>query len=103
MNESVQDTLEPKKFTKIYSQIIIFKIKRVNVDFASEEPRTQSSSYMKELISEKTWNVEQRLASIDSFSVEDLQNFIFKFLNGNLFVESVVYGNISHEVCFNKY
>ncbi len=50
------------------------------------------------LISEKGWTKHQLLNCIDDFTVQDLQHFIPKLLTQNLFIESLMYGNLTQEV-----
>jgi secreted Zn-dependent insulinase-like peptidase len=53
---------------------------------------------MQMLLVEKGWSKEELLDSIDDFTCQDLQEFIPKFLTQGIFIESLVFGNISKEV-----
>lgn len=93
----------------IFEKLVNFKIdskrfeiikeiyKRSLIDFESEEPRSQSDFYMNLILCEKKWTIDEQINAIDDFTIEDLQKFIKEFLNENLFVEFISYGNISHE------
>ena len=50
------------------------------------------------LIAEKGWTKNQLHDCIDEFTIEDLQAFIPKLLTKGLFIESIVYGNITEKV-----
>ncbi len=68
------------------------------MDFDSNEPISQSNSYMTVLLGENIFTQLELLNSIDDFTLIDLQKFINLFLSKNLYIESIVYGNISKKV-----
>lgn len=49
------------------------------------------------LLSEKGWTKKQALDTLDAFTIEDLQQFIPKLLTQNIFIESLMYGNLSEQ------
>lgn len=71
--------------------------KRDLMNFEAEQPYQHSVYYMTLLLSEKGWSKAQLLNAIDDFTVADLQAFIPKLLTQNLFIESLMYGNLSKQ------
>jgi insulysin len=68
------------------------------LNFEAEQPFKHSLYYMTMLIAEKGWTKKQLHDCIDEFTIEDLQQFIPKLLTKGLFIESIVYGNITENV-----
>ena len=68
------------------------------INFEADQPYQHSVYYMTLLISEKGWTKQQLLASIDEFKIDDLEAFIPKLLTQNIFIESIMYGNLTQEV-----
>lgn len=68
------------------------------MNFEAEQPYQHSVYYMTLLLSEKGWTKKQLLNAIDDFTVEDLQQFIPKLLTQNIFIEALMYGNLSEKV-----
>ena len=76
----------------------IFKYKRSLQNFQVQQPYNHAIYFMQTLLVEKGWTKEELLCSIDDFSYEDIQDFIPKFLTQGVFIESLIFGNISKEV-----
>lgn len=68
------------------------------MNFQAQQPYSHAIYYMAVLLSEKGWTKAQLLAAIDDFTVEELQQFIPKFFTQGLFVESIIFGNMTKEV-----
>jgi insulysin len=68
------------------------------MNFEADQPYQHTVYYMTLLISEKGWTKQQLLNSINDFTVDDLQAFIPKLLTQNIFIESIMHGNLSQEV-----
>ena len=68
------------------------------MNFEADQPYQHSVYYMTLLISEKGWTKKQLLNSLDEFTAEDLQQYIPKLLTQNVFIESLMYGNLSEQV-----
>lgn len=67
------------------------------MNFEAEQPYQHSVYYMTLLLSEKGWTKKQALDTLDAFTIEDLQQFIPKLLTQNIFIESLMYGNLSEQ------
>lgn len=67
------------------------------MNFEAEQPYQHSVYYMSLLLSEKGWTKKQLLDTVDDFTLEDLQQFIPKLLTKNIFIESLMYGNLSEQ------
>jgi len=67
------------------------------VNFDAEQPYKHAVYYVTLLISEKGWSKQQLLECVNSFSLNDLQEFIPKLLTQNVFIESLVFGNVTQE------
>jgi insulysin len=67
----------------------------------ADQPYQHSVYYMTFLISEKGWTKRQLLHAIEDFTVDDLQQFIPKLLTQNVFIESIMYGNLTEQVKMN--
>ena len=50
------------------------------------------------LISEKTWSKQQLLNTVNDFTIDDLQHFIPRMLTQGIFIESIMFGNITQKV-----
>ena len=70
---------------------------RALTNFDAKQPYKHAVYYVTLLISEKGWNKQQLLDCVNSFTVDDLQAFIPKLLTQNVFIESLVFGNVTHE------
>lgn len=71
--------------------------KRNLMNFEAEQPYQHSVYYLTLLISEKGWTKQQLLNTINDFTLEDLQAFIPRLLTHNIFIESIMYGNLTEE------
>ena len=49
----------------------------------------------------KGWTHEQLLDAIDVLRLEDLESFMAQLLTQNIFIESIMYGNLTREVIYN--
>ena len=67
------------------------------MNFEAEQPYQHSVYYMTLLLSEKGWSKKQALDALDEFTLDDLQQFIPKLLTQNVFIESLMYGNVSEQ------
>ena len=67
------------------------------INFEAEQPYKHAVYYVTLLISEKGWNKQQLLDCVNDFTVEDLQAFIPKLLTQNIFIESLVFGNVTQQ------
>lgn len=95
LKESVRNSFFLKYFPKFN---LYFKYKRNLMNFEADQPYQHTVYYMTLLISEKGWTKQQLLNSINDFTVDDLQAFIPKLLTQNIFIESIMHGNLSQEV-----
>ena len=68
------------------------------INYEAEQPFKHAIYYMTHLISEKGWTKKQLLNTLNDFSIEELQNFIPKVLSNGVFIESVMFGNLTTEV-----
>ena len=57
---------------------------------------------MQQLLIEKGWTKEELLNAINDFSYEDIQAFIPKLLTQGIFIEALVFGNLTKEVSYEK-
>ncbi|RNA20606.1 insulin-degrading enzyme isoform X1, partial [Brachionus plicatilis] len=73
------------------------------INHEAEQPFKHVVYYMTHLISEKGWTKKQLLNTLNDFSLDDLQNFIPKVLSEGVFVESVMFGNLTQEVKANEF
>ncbi|CAF0874976.1 unnamed protein product [Brachionus calyciflorus] len=93
----------------IFERMATFKIdeQRFNIlkesyqrnlqNFEAEQPFKHAVYYMTQLISEKGWTKKQLLEALNDFTIEDLQRFITKVLTQGVFIESVMFGNLTEE------
>lgn len=84
--------VDPKRF-----EILKESYQRELTNFEAEQPYQHSLYYMTLLLSEKGWSKKQLLNTINDFTLEDLQQFIPKLLTQNVFIESLMYGNLSEQ------
>lgn len=68
------------------------------INYEAEQPFKHAIYYMTHLISERGWTKKQLLNTLDDFNMEDLQNFIPKILSQGVFIESIMFGNLTKEV-----
>lgn len=72
------------------------------MNFEADQPFKHSIYYLTLLISEKGWEKKQLLDTINDFSIEDMQRFIVQLLTQGVFIESIIFGNISQNVKLTK-
>ena len=58
---------------------------------------------MTHLLSEKGWTKQQMANCINDFTMADLQQFIPKLLTQGIFIESVIFGNLTQQVSSNAF
>ena len=68
------------------------------MNFEADQPYKHSVYYLTLLISEKGWEKKQLMETVNDFSIEDLQHFIHQTLSNGVFIDSIVFGNLSHQV-----
>ena len=68
------------------------------MNFEAEQPYSHSVYFMTLMLSEKGWTKLQLLETINDFTVDDLQQFIGKLFTQNVFIESIMYGNLTENV-----
>ena len=73
---------------------------RERANIGTNQPYEQSSHRMGGLIQEDEWIGEQLAESVDDFTIDDLQQFIPQFLAQGIFIESIMFGNITPKVSF---
>lgn len=88
--------IDPQRFS-----ILKESYQRNLINFEAEQPYKHAVYYTTLLISEKGWTKKQLLESINDFTIEDLQEFIPKLLTKGLFIESIMFGNLTEKVIIN--
>jgi len=84
--------VDPQRFS-----ILKESYQRNLINFEAEQPFKHAVYYMTVLISEKSWVKKQLLSTVNDFSIDDLQQFIPKLLTQGVFIESIIYGNITQK------
>lgn len=85
--------VDPQRFN-----ILKESYKRELTNFEAEQPYKHAVYYMTLLISEKGWTKQQLLDALNDFTIDDLQSFIPKILTQGLFIEAIMFGNLTQKV-----
>ncbi|XP_025418538.1 insulin-degrading enzyme-like isoform X2 [Sipha flava] len=88
MDKLLSFKIDPLRF-EILKEEKIRDLKNV----AMEQPYHSAMRYNSVILSENEWTPNELLAAIDDVKVENIEEFIKKFLS-HMFMESLVYGNI---------
>ena len=77
------------------------KYKRDLQNLEATQPYIQAMNFVELLLVEAKWTREELLASIDDLKSYEHQEFVSKFFSQGVFIEMIVFGNISKDVNFN--
>jgi insulysin len=67
-------------------------------NFQANQPYSHAAYFMTLLLIEKGWTKEDLLNSLNDFSIDDIKEFIPRFLTDGIYIDSMAFGNISKEV-----
>lgn len=84
--------IDPQRF-----EILRELYQRKLLNFEAEQPYQHSVYFMTHLLGEKGWTKQQLANCINDFTMSDLQQFIPKLLTQGVFIESVIFGNLTQQ------